>query len=88
MALASKDSRSVSRVIRAEDDAGAVRDVCHINGSISDGHAVSINVTVLHRELAAAHYAAAQEQVMRFVDAVLADAASTGVPVRALGQTE
>lgn len=81
MEIQSRDSRSTSRTIRLTDDAGVTRDVCHVAGSIRDGRAVTIAVDVHDAAIPAAQLPAVQAEVMRFVDAVFADAASTGLPV-------
>lgn len=86
MAIQSSDSRSSSRMIRTADQDGKMQEVCHVSGSIKDGHMVAIQVSVLASSSLTAHMADVQEEVMSFISAVFTDAALTGLPVRAMSE--
>lgn len=88
MEIQSRDSRSTARTIRLTDEEGVTRDVCHVAGSIRDGRSVSIVVDVYDTATVTAQQPAVAAEVMRFVSAVFADAAQTGLPVAQMSEAD
>lgn len=88
MEIQSRDSRSTARTVRLTDEEGRTHEVCHVTGSIRDGHSVAIVVDVYDASALTAQMEAVQTEVMRFVDAIFTDAQASGLPVCPMSEAD